>query len=924
MAGSLSSINIGFKVNLTELSSELQNATRQLQSTGDRMKGIGKSMSLYFTAPLAAAGVAGIHFASDFEESNNKVSVAFKESAAQVQNFAKTALKNFGIAEGSADDMAALFGDMGTSMGLTTGAAATMSTSLVALAGDLASFKNIGIDQASTALKGIFTGETESLKTLGIVMTEGQLAAFALSQGIKKNIKDFTQAEKVQLRYAFVMNNTKNAQGDFLRTGGGAANQMRVFTESMKELGVQFGQVILPAFTGLIKYVNGFVASIKEMNPALRTGIVIFGGIVAAAGPVILIAGSLITAFAQVRAAIAAVNFAPLLASLGPVAIGLAAAAAAFLIFRNQSKPLVDSQKALADVTKEAQKNIASEVLSLGAVVKVAKDKTLADAARKEAIDKLNSQYGIYNGNITLENVNTVSVTKSISEYIKAIRNKAIAQAAQSKVQELAAQMIAIEEKSLFEYRNTLIKTITDVESFLGVENKKLSTQLKNRQELENYIKQQKLSTDEAKKYRDFYLPLIKAKDAETRAISSQIDMLAKKGLLDKADVVNTVSQGTAVKKNIEYYEGLITELDNLNKTLDDPSAIKKNKAEIKLYQNEIEKLEGTLGKKGTIDWYEDQIKKIQELQNKFETTPEAVAALEERIVAFQKKIDALKGIRVPVVAVLDTVAAEGIETPKPKSQGTVDDYGSKIEALRELQTQVATTSEAYYDLERAIAETELERDIKFNFPTEEVNNFSTTYRNFGQNFKETGKQMTQSAAEFSESFSKSFQQLQVDALASFGQTIGQIIAGQAQLGDVFKGLTQLLGDFVVNIGKQLIAVGIASQAFQFSLASPLTAIAAGVATVAAGEAFKAAFAGKFADGGIVGGSSFHGDRLFARVNSGEMILNANQQKNLYSALEPRSSVNDVIVQLAGGFEIDGSSLRLVLDRADKKQNRLG
>ena len=93
------------------------------------------------------AGGAAIKLASDFEESLNKVDVAFGKSSAEVKNFAKTTLTQFGIAEGSALDMAALFGDMATSMGITRNEASLMSTSMVGLAGDLASFKNIGIDQ---------------------------------------------------------------------------------------------------------------------------------------------------------------------------------------------------------------------------------------------------------------------------------------------------------------------------------------------------------------------------------------------------------------------------------------------------------------------------------------------------------------------------------------------------------------------------------------------------------------------------------------------------------------------------------------------------------------------------------------------------------------------------------------------------------
>jgi hypothetical protein len=127
------------------------------------MTDIGKSLSMTVTAPIVGLGVAAVKMASDLTENINKTDVAFKNNAQEVKTWSESTLKNFGISKGSALDMASLFGDMGTAMGQTTPEAAKMSTSLVGLAGDLASFKNIGIAQAEDALKGIFTGEGESL-----------------------------------------------------------------------------------------------------------------------------------------------------------------------------------------------------------------------------------------------------------------------------------------------------------------------------------------------------------------------------------------------------------------------------------------------------------------------------------------------------------------------------------------------------------------------------------------------------------------------------------------------------------------------------------------------------------------------------------------------------------------------------------------
>jgi hypothetical protein len=282
-------------VPMNKMQGKLDNFSAKAKKLGDSLSNVGRKMTMGITVPIIGMGVAMIKTASDLEESINKVDVAFEDSADNVKDWSKTTLQNFGIAQGTALDMAATFGDMGTSMDIPVDKAADMSKSLVGLAGDLASFKNIRIEQANTALSAIYTGETESLKKLGIVMTEVNLEEFARSKGITKSIKKMSQMEKVLLRYNFVMAKTKNSHGDFVRTGGGAANQMRIFTESLKELAANFGEIILPIFTKIITKINKVVQWFGNLNPKVKKTILIILGLAAAIGPLIWIIGKLIT-----------------------------------------------------------------------------------------------------------------------------------------------------------------------------------------------------------------------------------------------------------------------------------------------------------------------------------------------------------------------------------------------------------------------------------------------------------------------------------------------------------------------------------------------------------------------------------------------------------------------------------------------------
>lgn len=346
----MSILKVIFSGDTKELDKALTKAQKGLDNFSNKAKDVGGKMSLFITAPIVAAGGAAIKFASDYQESLNKVDVAFKDTSSQVKSFAKTALNSFGIAEGTALDMAALFGDMSTSMGLTTGEAAKMSTALVGLAGDLSSFKNMNIEEVTTALNGVFTGETESLKRLGVVMTEANLQHFMLSQGIKGNIKDLNEAQKVMLRYEYVMAKTSNAHGDFARTGGGAANQMRIFNEGLKELGAQFGNVMLPLFTELITKVNGIVRQLRELDPETKKTILAFAAVAAAIGPLLLALAAMSTAINVTITSVRTLTVAFNLLAASPIAIvasAIVAAAGAMVYFGAKVGPHVSAIETL-------------------------------------------------------------------------------------------------------------------------------------------------------------------------------------------------------------------------------------------------------------------------------------------------------------------------------------------------------------------------------------------------------------------------------------------------------------------------------------------------------------------------------------------------------------------------------------------------
>ena len=187
------------------------------QSTNKLQKTLSRAFG--FTA-LAAFSKSCLQAASDLEEVQNVVDVSFGEMSDSANEFAKNAIASFGITELQAKQLSSTFMAMSNSIGLMPTNARDMSLSLTALAADMSSFYNVTLEAAQSALEGIFTGQTRALRQYGVVIDEATLSEYALSQGIQKSVSSMTNAEKVTLRYNYVMHALSNVIGDYTRTSG--------------------------------------------------------------------------------------------------------------------------------------------------------------------------------------------------------------------------------------------------------------------------------------------------------------------------------------------------------------------------------------------------------------------------------------------------------------------------------------------------------------------------------------------------------------------------------------------------------------------------------------------------------------------------------------------------------------------------------
>lgn len=237
-----------------------------------RLDVIGDIASGQFIANMAVNGInsiidgitgsidESIGLASDLTETQNVVDVTFEDSASTINKWAQEALNAYGITETKAKQYSSTLGAMLKSMGIADDQVLQMSTDMAGLAADMASFYNLDHDTAFEKIRSGISGETEPLKALGINMSVANLNAFALEKGMTKAFDKMTQAEQATLRYQYLLEATKDAQGDFARTGDSFSNEMRKLQTNLDRIKTEFGKGLLGVVTPAISLLNNVLS----------------------------------------------------------------------------------------------------------------------------------------------------------------------------------------------------------------------------------------------------------------------------------------------------------------------------------------------------------------------------------------------------------------------------------------------------------------------------------------------------------------------------------------------------------------------------------------------------------------------------------------------------------------------------------------
>lgn len=266
----------------TEAFNTTMNRANKVTAAG-KTNGLWGFLNSAHSRYVALAGLYGaiahtlggfVEKSSQYSENLNLFTVAMGRYAEEAYGYAESVQAALGIDMSEWMRNQGIFMQIATGFGVIENKAYTMSQGLTQIAYDIASFYNISTEEAMQKVQSGISGELEPLRRLGYALDAATLQQIAYDNGIQQNINTMTQAQKSQLRYVAIMEQSTNAMGDMARTIMSPANALRVVNMQLEQLQRAMGNAILPLLMEILPYAQ---AAIMVLTDAINKLAVLFG-----------------------------------------------------------------------------------------------------------------------------------------------------------------------------------------------------------------------------------------------------------------------------------------------------------------------------------------------------------------------------------------------------------------------------------------------------------------------------------------------------------------------------------------------------------------------------------------------------------------------------------------------------------------------
>ena len=267
-------MKLNLLADVSNFSSGINTADTEAKGLSGNMEKYGKRMAKAFAFAAAAAGAMAIKIglesvkaASDLNEEISKSEIIFGDVSDEINAFAKSADRALGLTQKEALSAASTFATFGKASGLAGKDLSSFSKGATTLAADLASFYNTNADEAITAIGAALRGESEPIRKYGVLLDDATLKAKAMEMGLYDGKGALDAQAKSLATYQVILDQTKDAQGDFSRTSDGLAGQQKILIAQLENLKTTMGTSLLPVAKEVITQLNFMAAAFGGNDP---------------------------------------------------------------------------------------------------------------------------------------------------------------------------------------------------------------------------------------------------------------------------------------------------------------------------------------------------------------------------------------------------------------------------------------------------------------------------------------------------------------------------------------------------------------------------------------------------------------------------------------------------------------------------------
>ena len=282
MAVNVATLTARLEADIRDFQRDMKTADRQLDklegSTKKASKGMGGMGKAMQVVGAVMAGAQMLRFGKDMvmlavsaEEAGSAFATTFGPAVGRASKFVEEFANNAGFAEFELQQLMATTGNIVQGLGATEGVSAELSESMARLAGDVASFSNAagGAPAVLKALQSGLTGETEALKTYGIVINQADIQQQALLETGKEHADELTRLEKAQATLTIAYERAGKAVGDLDRTQESSANTLRRLNAKFKEAQTTIGKALLPVLEDLLPVAEDLIPTFEKIGVAV-------------------------------------------------------------------------------------------------------------------------------------------------------------------------------------------------------------------------------------------------------------------------------------------------------------------------------------------------------------------------------------------------------------------------------------------------------------------------------------------------------------------------------------------------------------------------------------------------------------------------------------------------------------------------------